>query len=119
MHIGTKHNQFDIIKTADLYLGVPSVILDNDTERRKLYGKAGCLRPKPYGVEYRTLSNFWIWDKKTISWVYHQVATCINKCEEFISSTTEEDRLKIQDCINNNDKDTAKQLINTWSIALP
>jgi len=119
VHIGTKLPAFDMIKTADLYLGVPSVLLDNDTERRKLYGKAGCLRFKPYGVEYRTLSNFWIWDKKTISWVYHQVATCIDKCEEFISSTTEEDRLKIQDCINNNDKDTAKQLINTWSIALP
>lgn len=119
VHIGTKHNHFNIIKTADLFMGVPSLLLDSDTERRKLYGKAGCLRSEPYGVEYRTLSNFWIWDKNTIKWVYHQVSTCIDRREEFIASTTEADRLKIQDCINNNDKDTAKQLINTWSIALP
>jgi len=119
VHVGTTHAHPNIIKAMDLFLGVPSVVLDKDERRRQLYGKAGSFRPKPYGVEYRTLSNFWIWDKNTISWVYHQVATCIEKCESFISSTTEEDRIKIQECINNNDKDTAKQLISTWSIALP
>jgi hypothetical protein len=119
VHVGTSHDPSNIIKTMDLFLGVPSVLIDKDERRRQLYGKAGSFRPKPYGVEYRTLSNFWIWDKKTINWVYHQVSTCIDKCESFISSTTEEDRTQIQDCINNNDKDTAKQLVTTWGIALP
>lgn len=119
VHVGTKHPHPNIIKTMDLYLGIPSLILDKDEHRRQLYGKAGAFRPKPYGVEYRTLSNFWIWDKKTIEWVYHQVHTCIEKCADFISSTTEEDRLKIQDCINNNNKEEAKNLIKTWDLVLP
>ncbi len=119
VHIGTKLDPINVIKTCDLFLGVPSVILDEDTERRKLYGKSGAFRYKPYGVEYRTLSNFWIWKSETVSWVYHQVQALLENCEHFINSTTEEDQLKIQHCINNNDKDTAKQLITTWNLAMP
>jgi hypothetical protein len=44
----------------DLRLAVPSLIWDKDKKRRLLYGKAGCFRPKPYGMEYRTLSNAWL-----------------------------------------------------------
>lgn len=34
----------ELVKALDLYLGLPSVILDSERERRKLYGKAGCFR---------------------------------------------------------------------------
>lgn len=119
VHIGTKLKPTQVIQTCDLYLGIPSLLLDNDTERRKLYGKAGAFRYKEYGVEYRTLSNFWIWKKETISWVYHQVKTVLDNVENFITSTSIDNRLKIQHCINNNDKTTAKELITTWKIALP
>lgn len=33
---------------------------DKGTDRRKLYGKPGAFRPKPYGLEYRVLSNAWV-----------------------------------------------------------
>lgn len=33
---------------------------DDDTERARTYGAIGNFRPKPYGVEYRTLSNAWL-----------------------------------------------------------
>lgn len=39
----------EIVKYLDLFLGLPSVIMDDDTRRRKLYGAAGSFRLKPYG----------------------------------------------------------------------
>lgn len=119
VHVGSNQKPRDLIKTMDLLLGVPSVLLDKDEQRRQLYGKAGCFRYKPYGVEYRTLSNFWIWDQRTINWVYHQVADSVQFCEEFTKEAQEQTTLDIQDCINNNNKDLATHLVDTWSISLP
>lgn len=50
----------DLVKQLDWYLGAWSLRADKDKIRRNLYGKAGSMRFKPYGVEYRTLSNFWL-----------------------------------------------------------
>jgi hypothetical protein len=50
----------DLVKQLDWYLGAWSLDKDSDTLRRSMYGKAGSMRFKPYGVEYRTLSNFWL-----------------------------------------------------------
>jgi len=49
-----------LTKMLDMKLGVPSLVWDRDRERRQLYGKAGCFRPKSYGMEYRVLSNAWL-----------------------------------------------------------
>jgi hypothetical protein len=53
-------NCVDLVKQLDWYLGGWSVKVDADPTRRQLYGRAGALRFKDYGVEYRVLSNFWI-----------------------------------------------------------
>lgn len=53
----------DFVKQLDFYLGLWSTLVDQSHERRVLYGKAGACRYKPYGVEYRVLSNFWVLDK--------------------------------------------------------
>lgn len=85
VHVGSavaKKNPIETIRAMDLFLGVPSVLLDSGTLRRELYGKAGCFRPKKYGVEYRTLSNFWIFDAKLIDWVYEGT----QKALEFVKS---------------------------------
>lgn len=50
----------DLVKQLDWYLGAWSIQRDKDPTRRNLYGKAGAMRFKPYGVEYRVLSNFWV-----------------------------------------------------------
>lgn len=55
-------NHLDVVKACDYFLGLWSMIYDRDTYRRSLYGKPGCFRMKPYGIEYRTLSNFWLKD---------------------------------------------------------
>lgn len=64
VHIGfeTPAPDFVAASFADVFLGLPSVVLDKQGKRRELYGSAGRYRPTPYGIEYRTLSNFWIWD---------------------------------------------------------
>lgn len=68
----------NIVRQLDYYLGVPSILMDHNTKRRELYGKAGAFRPKPYGVEYRVLSNFWLTSKDRIRFVYNQTTTCIS-----------------------------------------
>lgn len=50
----------DLVRQLDWFLAGWSVLKDPDTMRRRAYGKAGAMRFKPYGVEYRTLSNFWL-----------------------------------------------------------
>jgi hypothetical protein len=49
---------------------------DNDKERRKLYGKPGAFRPKPYGCEYRVLSNAWV-DKPEVAGILFRTITDI------------------------------------------
>lgn len=63
-----------VIKQLDYYLGMYSLMWDPDTRRRSLYGKAGSFRPKPYGVEYRPLSNVWLRSPKLQTWIF-QAAT--------------------------------------------
>lgn len=73
----TPERSFEIVRNMDILLGIPSVCLDLDNERRTLYGKAGACRIKAYGVEYRTLSNFWLRDILTMQWAYEQTTRAI------------------------------------------
>lgn len=61
-----------IARQMDYYLGIHSLLYDPDDTRRELYGKAGAFRPKPYGMEYRVLSNRWLSSEGLMRWVYHQ-----------------------------------------------
>ena len=46
---------------CDVLLGAPCVAMgEKQGNRRAAYGLDGLYRPKPYGIEYRTLSNFWL-----------------------------------------------------------
>jgi len=60
-----------IARQCDYYLGVNSLLWDKDDTRRSLYGKAGAFRPKPYGVEYRVLSNRWLTSDDLMAWVFN------------------------------------------------
>lgn len=66
IHIGTdadNRTRIQMVRLADLMLGIPLAFLDRESERRELYGRAGACRIKPYGVEYRTPSNVWLRDE--------------------------------------------------------
>lgn len=60
-----------VVRQMDYFLGAYSLMWDNNSERRKLYGKAGAFRPKPYGVEYRPLSNVWLKSPVLQAWVWN------------------------------------------------
>lgn len=107
----------DVIKTLDLFVGVPSVILEPDNKRKELYGKAGCFRPKSYGVEYRTVSNFYLQSKNLILWLYNAVMSAVsfynegNRIDEVLGGF-------ISEVINKNDKSSAQELIKEFNLNL-
>lgn len=59
-----------LARQLDYFLGLPSLMFDDDVERRNMYGQPGAFRPKHYGMEYRTLSNFWVNNPKYRQFVY-------------------------------------------------
>ena len=72
-----------VARQMDYYLGIHSLLWDRDPTRRELYGKAGAFRPKPYGMEYRVLSNRWLSSPSLIRWVYNQVIRGMNAPSAF------------------------------------
>ena len=73
----------DLTKQLDYYLGLWSLRIDPDKDRRKLYGKAGACRLKPYGVEYRVLSNFWVFDTELRRQVWNRLCTAIDTISRY------------------------------------
>ena len=60
------------IPMLDILVGNTCVLIDRDEgniERRKNYGRAGEHRLPKHGLEYRTLSNFWLRDYRLMSFV--------------------------------------------------
>lgn len=128
VHVGIAGNPSNtekrhFVRLLDLYLGVPSLFLDKDTERRKLYGSAGAFRYKPYGLEYRTLSNFWTFRAEKIEWVWDAVQAAVdhfNNAKEFAFDFSDPSSLgciKVQTCINSHDLELAKILIKDFKLS--
>lgn len=106
-----------LVRGMDLFHGIISTVLDSSPEaikRKKLYGKAGCHRPTNYGVEYRTLSNYWTktpYSSMLMSSLTDDVVELIinNKLEDIISTVGNEE---IQNIINDGDVQKANEVIN-------
>jgi hypothetical protein len=62
----------------DWHLGVPSLAWDQDKQRRTLYGNAGAFRPKPYGMEYRSLSNLWVAKEELQRFVFRNTLRAVD-----------------------------------------
>lgn len=104
-----------LMQTLDLFLGVPSVLYDEDTQRRELYGKAGSFRYKPYGGEYRTLSNWWVAKPEFTGYIYDQVQDAVAFLQA--GSRIEADDIKaITDTINNSNDVIALDLMDAYGV---
>lgn len=101
-------------RQMDFFLGLPSLMYDNDKERREMYGKAGCLRYKPYGVEYRTLSNAWLNSEKLMRTVYRNAIDGMNRLVN--GDRLSEKYGDIQEIINNSDKKEAMRIVRAEKI---
>jgi hypothetical protein len=102
-----------LIKYFDAYLGVPSVLLDRDMERRILYGKAGCFRLTPYGGEYRVLSSFFLSNDSTIGFVYDGAIRALTAYYAGIQLPPADDVVK---CINEGNAKLAVKLIDNYKL---
>jgi len=113
--VGNEVDHIWIIRWADLLIGVPSVILDGDVRRRELYGKAGAFRRTPWGMEYRTPSNFWIKDDASVGWVYDTAHRVYDEVANKRIIPIEDAR-KIVECINKSDMELARELTKKYNL---
>lgn len=117
VHIGVDGlDPTQVGKGCDLVLGVASVFMDKGLKRKELYGKAGAVRFKPFGLEYRVLSNFWIFRPETIEWVYDGVDRVLEMVDAGVDF--DEDKDAIITAINNNNTEVAEKLINKYNLRL-
>jgi len=98
-----------VIKQMDLFLGIPSLFYDADKKRREMYGKAGCFRPKSYGVEYRTLSNAWLKSETLMRWVYRNAVKAMQQCLD--GNFLYEKYPNIEEIINSSNLKEAKKIV--------
>lgn len=123
LHIGTMdkirfespEHLWKFIKMMDLFLAVPATLMDTDETRKELYGKAGAFRYKPYGAEYRTLSNFWVHEPRLCDWAWDSTERAMdawynNKIDP------DEDGDLIQLAVNKNNKDIASKLVDKYHL---
>lgn len=90
VHLGTELGKsyipcVSLIRMLDLFVGLPSVILDRDESslrRRSLYGFPGRYRQPKWGCEYRTLGNFWLSSPGLVELIYDLCAFTVEFVEE-------------------------------------
>jgi hypothetical protein len=101
----------NLIKALDIFVGLPLVLEEPDNKRKELYGRAGAFRPKSYGVEYRTPSNYYLSTPETQRVMYQRIRQAISHMNATDGAIDEEFSWRTQMAINQNDKQAAKHLI--------
>lgn len=112
IHVETDQDPIEVVKKADLFLSIPLVLMEpNGLERKQAYGKAGAHRKKPYGVEYRTPSNWWIFEEARVRWAWRNMQRAL-ECNIDMSVMAD----TVQQCINTNDKTLAHAFVNAYEL---
>ncbi len=117
VHVETTLPPKEVIRAMDLFLAVPASLLQYPGEqlRKKMYGKIGAYRPKSYGVEYRTLSNFWIFSQNHISWVWDATQRALDAVQkDQIDFNELASTIKI--AVEGHDTHVAEGLMNVFNV---
>ncbi|HEY1020778.1 MAG TPA: hypothetical protein VGE06_00635 [Flavisolibacter sp.] len=108
-----------LIKAMDIFVGLPSLFQEPENERKTLYGKAGAFRHKKYGVEYRTLSNYYAGDQKLTEWVFENTMAAVEYTNSGRIFNLEYDICEdIVRAINTSDLGLAENLIQRFSVKM-
>lgn len=95
----TPEKSIRLARLLDMTVGAPLAKVDPDKRRAKLYGRPGAIRFKPYGLEYRTPSNYWLLNPTNMDMVfkavvmtkngllphYEMYAPTAEKCRDFLA----------------------------------
>lgn len=110
------------VALLDILLGNICVLIDRNEgniERRRIYGKAGEYRTPPHGVEYRTLSNFWLRSYPLMSFVMGMARMAVSVINDSTETDDYEKELlalvdmdDIHKAINENDFNLAQSNFN-------
>lgn len=132
------------VRLMDLFIGIPALFMDHDptsAKRREVYGQAGRYRPKPYGLEYRSLGNFWLASPTLVSLigelckfvVDYLEARRFEKFYEFNEDVFNNDSKRVssaykcigykerdlRNCLDKNDKDAARKYMKIIESEMP
>lgn len=117
IHIGYDYPNYadsvQLVRYLDVYLGIPSILYDTDTQRRALYGKAGAFRLCDYGVEYRVLSGAFLENDSLLIFIWKQVHKAIKACNHNVPLP---DSVDVIATINNSDLNKAKEIIQKYKL---
>lgn len=121
----TDMGKINVIRMVDLLIGVPSMLIDNSESsisRRRLYGAAGSHRPVEAhgGVEYRSLSNFWLKSPELAEWIYDccdlAIDLAVDQYEKVEELYSFED---VKSAINDNNQAKIKSLMKVIKKLMP
>lgn len=111
----TEH-AIELVKLLDFIVGNTCVLVDRDPAnalRRRVYGRAGEFRLPRWGLEYRTLSNFWLKHYQLFSMAFGlaKLAHSVWLSDQRIRTALFEriNMSRIEKAINRNDVDLAWQ----------
>ena len=82
-----RYSRINVARFADLFFGCAEVAYTTPTERNKYYGIGGLHRPTPYGVEYKSVGNWWMVNEKRMRWAYTTALNAIGHGLTVDSST--------------------------------
>ena len=101
----------EVVSYLDWIVGLWSVTVDSDTTRRERYGRAGAFRPKPYGLEYRVPSNFWLKSDDLKRIMFNRVRLAYGLAQ---SNAEKPDNDSVVNAINTHDVAACKELLGRY-----
>lgn len=117
IHVGydkEKCPPWAIARLMDLLVYAPMMLVDPQPLRKEWHGQPGIFRPKIYGMEYRTPSNFWVGSKINSRWIRDNITSLFSIVEDntqlLFDGFHKIDWLKIRKAIQDRDPKKARQV---------